>query len=440
MIKTNNNSIQFRNYNRKSRNRPSSLILTVSKNNNIVELKTGNNDTVIIPRRYSENSLNSVSQNNDFFSDIGEENHHHELDIKSPLIKKDQSSQTSLELENDTPHLRDKCTTGTSIKDNKNVVRVKKRSRNSLKQSRGTHDKRHSDHVPHDLHHSIPQYEEDTAISVNNILDAINDTMINTDSYSDDEFETLVQNYNSNPYYYVKTQNKSLFDSKTSNVRNNENKASSPKNYPLVKSKSDNTILNNDNINSCTHFKSKDDIHIAPENIHIKEIDHNNRNNSKESSVDPFYNPFDIFKNNSAPLNLENGYFCHKFSKDYSSSKISNKIDQQLGEHGYKHKVKQKTKVNSQINTNQSPIGENKAFLINNNNYMDNEVKVNEYQPEGSKYYCRMLPGDTRTLPKSSALGSRLSVFRKSKTLTSKKVSYSLFIIFIQHIQHTFEQ
>ncbi|KAI5706608.1 hypothetical protein M8J75_009740 [Diaphorina citri] len=436
MIKTNNNSIKFRNYNRKSRNRPSSLILTVNKNNNVVEVKNSNNDTVIIPRRYSENSLNTVPQNDEFLSDISAKNKSinstdcNDQNKPDKIVKKDQSSQTSLEITNVSniiKNFEDKQNTSVPtkiVRENLNNVSVRFKDKSNFKHPRNN-NKRHSDHVPDVIHDAtLPQYEEDTAISINNILDAINDSIINTDSDSDDEYEITLQNYR-NPYYYVRTPNQSLVQNKSRNYTNYNTSTNytTNTNYPLMKSKSDNTILSNDE--PCSQMKSKDDIHISPENINIKDTDNTPNTNTKEPSQDQFHNPFDIFKNNSTPLNIGNSHYTQKTFKSSINRQKPNEVDKHPSEHEYKHKVSQETKANNQIDTNQSPLEENKAFLINNNNYIDNQVKVNQSEPEGSKYYCRMLVADTKTLPRTSttasSLGTRLSVFRKSRTLTSKK-------------------
>uniref|UniRef100_A0A8D8QJ91 Uncharacterized protein n=1 Tax=Cacopsylla melanoneura TaxID=428564 RepID=A0A8D8QJ91_9HEMI len=438
MIKTNNNNVQFRNYNRKSRTRPSSLILTVNKSNNTVEVKTSPTDSVIIPRRYSENSLDTVPQNHDFLSDISltnndntNKNDQNNSDkILPSKIKKDKSSQTSLDNETISEFIKERycretCRSEHEQKGNNNISLRQRNKSNSIQLKNNNrvsfHNNRHSDHVPDNLHQTSPpaQYEEDTAISINNILDAIDDTMINTDSDSDDEFDSLVQNYNSNPYYYVQTPNRVQLEKK---IKVNSQPTFRPTNYPLMKSKSDNTILNNgDSGDICSQIKSKDDIHITLENVNIEQTDNTAcHTHAKESSPEHFYNPFDIFKNNNAPLNLEI-HSPQKTFRNHTHSQTPN----------VKHKVTQETKVKNQIEPNQSLVNQSKPFLINNNNnnYIDHSrVKVNEIDPAqevGSKYYCRMLAGDTKTLPKTSttasSLGTRLTVFRKSKTLTSKK-------------------
>ncbi|KAL1461433.1 hypothetical protein WDU94_013333 [Cyamophila willieti] len=453
MIKTNNNNIKFRNYNRKSRTRPSSLILTVSKNNNTVEVKTSPNDTVIIPRRYSENSLDIVPQNNNFLSDISVNNNEtNKSDKNEPdkvlpsKIKKDQSSQTSLDNETISEFIKERYNRETCKSEHKqkgnNNVSMRKRNKINIKQvhSDSTHNNRHSDHVPDNIHQTPPgQYEEDTTISINNILDAIDDTMINTDSDSDDEFDTLVQNYNSNPYYYVRTPNTVQLENKT---KVNTKSTFRPTNYPLMKSKSDNTILNNDDNDILCHMKSKDDIHITLENVNIKETNNTFQTNTKESSLEHFYNPFDIFKNNNAPLNL-GIHSTQKIFRDHTLSQTPNEINKHTVIES-KHKVIQETKAKNQIEPKQSLLNETKAFLINNNNNYIDHSRVKEGVGSGSNYYCRMLAGDTRTLPKSSttasSLGTRLSVFRKSKTLTSKKVSeiciyfFFTFVPFLLHL------
>lgn len=419
MIKTNNNSIKYRNYNRKSRNRPSSLILTVNKNNCIVESKSDHNQ--VIPRRYSENSLNTGPHIANFQSDRtvnsvrinGDANTSNATTESPGKIKVDKSSQTSLEPPKDSINLIE------NIQHEILKVPVRNKSKSNIKHSRNStaNKKRLSDqnHTPSHEAHAL-QYEEDPTISINNILDAINDSMINTDSDdSDDDYNTLVKNYNSNPYYYVKNQNQSL----VGNVNTTNRNILSSTNYPLTKSKSDNTILNNDSNLNCSLFTSKDDINISPGNINEQEINNTLNTNNKAPHPEQFNNPFDIFKNNRVLLNIEK--HAHSTLEKHRDTKNPHVIDNQFTEHEYQHKVSQETKANSQIGTNQSPLEQNKAFLINNNNYIDSdEVKVDG----GSKYYCRMLAGDTKTLPRTSSLAPRLSVFRKSRTLTSKKVRF----------------
>lgn len=412
MIKTKNNSIQYRNYNKKSRNRPSSLILTVNRNN-LTEVKP---DDQGIPRRYSENSLNTVQQNN-FFDDASSNTKGKNDDPKYKVAlpnKVDKSSQTSLDIVDVARTFKDTITPGKSIHSEIINVPGRNRSKNTKKHTLpiSINTKRHSDHVPIGLDEvTLTQNEEDTTVSINNILDAINDTMINTDSdVSDNELDTstLVQNYNSNPYYYVRNQNQSLLENKIKPYTSVPNST----NYPLTKSKSDNTILNSNN--TFNSLKSQDDIHINSENIH-----RNINSDTKDPSCEQFITAFDIFENNKAPCNIGNQ--SHKTLKNHINQQNLKEVNNHLNEHRYQHKVSQETNANRQINTNQSPLEENKAFIINNNNYIEsNEEKV----IEGSKYYCRMLPGDTRTLPRTTSLGTRLSVFRKSKTLTSRKVSF----------------
>lgn len=413
MINTNNTNIQYRNYNRKSKNRPSSLILTVNRNN-ITEVKA---DDQGIPRRYSENSLNLLQQTNllNNGSDKKEEKSDNPYYNVTFPKKVDKSSQTSLDVVDVSN--TNIIVPSKSIQSDIINASVKNRTKSTKKNTRpiSINRKRHSDHVPIDVNvDTSKENEEDTTVSINNILDAINDTMINTDSEdSDSELDTIVQNYNSNSYYYVRNQNQSLVEKNIKTYKS----SNSSSNYPLTKSKSDTTVFNIHN--TFSSLKSQQDIHVNSENIQYNRIHSNFDTNGCSAQ---FNKSFALFEDNNKTPNTLVENQSHKSSKNPINQQQLKEVNNHLNEHKYHHKVSQVTNANRQFDTNQSPLEENKAFIIKNNNYIDsnsNEEKV----IEGSKYYCRMLPGDTRTLPRTS-LGTRLSGFRKSKTLTTRKVSF----------------